>query len=190
MYSCHKPCFFRFLIFMFPFFTFTKLGRNVTFFYRWAFPQATGLGPWLGLFWTALSPYPPFCWLQWLLLKVPPAAGGVGLGWWYIKKNIYHIYIYIYFPREGDVSVLMDGWCFGAIQGVWFTEKKVNGNHGQRDGECWDPRWLGEIGRYWRVIRYCEAFGFLDFLAFREAMPVHGPKRSQKFQPTSLREFL
>jgi len=32
--------------------------------------QATGLGPWLGLFWTALSPYPPFCWLQWVLLKV------------------------------------------------------------------------------------------------------------------------
>eukprot|EP00913_Durusdinium_trenchii_P018844 g17707.t1 len=32
--------------------------------------KATGLGPWLMLFWTALSPYPPFSWLQWLVLKV------------------------------------------------------------------------------------------------------------------------
>lgn len=32
--------------------------------------QATGLGPWLGLFWSALVPYPPFSWLQWAALKV------------------------------------------------------------------------------------------------------------------------
>eukprot|EP00435_Cladocopium_sp_Y103_P059199 s118_g21.t1 len=32
--------------------------------------KATGLEPWLGLFWSALSPYPPFNWLQWAALKV------------------------------------------------------------------------------------------------------------------------
>ncbi|CAJ1395039.1 unnamed protein product [Effrenium voratum] len=31
--------------------------------------KATGLGPWLGLIWSALSPYPPFSWMQWAVFK-------------------------------------------------------------------------------------------------------------------------
>ena len=39
--------------------------------------EATGLGPWLGLIWSALSPYPPFSWMQWAVFKALPVQSGV-----------------------------------------------------------------------------------------------------------------
>ena len=176
MYSCHKPCFFRFLIFMCPFFTFAKLGRNVTFL-PLGFPTGHRSGSMAGFILDSAVTLSAL-----LLVAVALVEGALqqGGGW---------VGLVIFSTGRWCFGVDGWGWCFGAIQGVWFTKKKVNGkimdkemgNVGIRDDE---------IGRYWRVFRYCEAFGFLDLLAFREAMPIHGITRSQKFQPTSLREFL
>lgn len=84
------------------------------------------------------------CW------RCPPQQGGLGLGWWYIEKNIYISHIYIYFPREGDVSVDGWGWCFWSNPKGLIYEKKS-----QR--KWWTKRWgmLGSwmTGGNWKILK-------------------------------------